>query len=272
MINRENRHKMNMKYYGKYVRPKNTLTDMAQRNFDEYLQDYVEIEYDELFELELNTHIRYISYDVYNKCELFRFGGNLKRSFDKYIVLKGRKCSFSVQRYVMFNGSPVYQTRFFKKYKKYTDKRIIDLQNELNDTINKANSMFMNKTMAIKDLEEKVKKLKSKLKKLNQKNINQKNNNQEDINQEDINQKDTNQDNINQNDINKMDINKMDINQMDINQMDINQMNINQEDNNQMDINKEDNNQENNNQIKTKKIKKVLKKSNKSKKPLKRKK
>jgi hypothetical protein len=116
---------MNKKYYKKYNRPKYTLTDMAQKNFDEFLNDFIEIDYEELFELDRNTNIRYISFDIKNNRELFRFGGDLQKAFNDYVVLKGRRCTFCAQRYIKNNNEIIYQTRFFKKYKKYKDKKII---------------------------------------------------------------------------------------------------------------------------------------------------
>ena len=119
---------MNKDYVGQrlykddgYVRPKRTKTELVQneKNINDYLKDFEEIEDSKLPYVNLNTQLRYISYDVENECELFRFGGLLMKIEEKYVVLAGKESKrFSVQRYLYDkNNKLVHTTRFFKKVK-----------------------------------------------------------------------------------------------------------------------------------------------------------
>ena len=62
-----------------YVRPKRTKTEMVQneKNINDYLKNFEEIDNNKLPYININTQLRYISYDIENECELFRFGGLL---------------------------------------------------------------------------------------------------------------------------------------------------------------------------------------------------
>lgn len=130
-----------------YVRPKRTKTELVQneKNINEYLKDFEEIEDSKLPYVNLNTQLRYISYDVENECELFRFGGLLMKIEEKYIVLAGKESKrFSVQRYIYDkNNKLVHTTRFFKKVK--TEQL---LKEQLNMTLDKSEDII-NKQNAI---------------------------------------------------------------------------------------------------------------------------
>ena len=120
-----------------YVRPKRTKTELVQneKNINDYLKDFEEIEDSKLPYVNLNTQLRYISYDVENECELFRFGGLLMKIEEKYVVLAGKESKrFSVQRYIYDkNNKLVHTTRFFKKVK--TEQL---LKEQLNMTLDKS--------------------------------------------------------------------------------------------------------------------------------------
>ena len=130
-----------------YVRPKRTKTELVQneKNINDYLKDFEEIEDSKLPYVNLNTQLRYISYDVENECELFRFGGLLMKIEEKYVVLAGKESKrFSVQRYLYDkNNKLVYTTRFFKKIK--TEQL---LKEQLNMTLDKSEDII-NKQNAI---------------------------------------------------------------------------------------------------------------------------
>ena len=130
-----------------YVRPKRTKTELVQneKNINEYLKDFEEIEDSKLPYVNLNTQLRYISYDVENECELFRFGGLLMKIEEKYVVLAGKEGKrFSVQRYIYDkNNKLVHTTRFFKKVK--TEQL---LKEQLNMTLDKSEDII-NKQNAI---------------------------------------------------------------------------------------------------------------------------
>ena len=130
-----------------YVRPKRTKTELVQneKNINDYLKDFEEIEDSKLPYVNLNTQLRYISYDVENECELFRFGGLLMKIEEKYVVLAGKESKrFSVQRYIYDkNNKLIHTTRFFKKVK--TEQL---LKEQLNMTLDKSEDII-NKQNAI---------------------------------------------------------------------------------------------------------------------------
>jgi hypothetical protein len=130
-----------------YVRPKRTKTELVQneKNINEYLKDFEEIENSKLPYVNINTQLRYISYDVENECELFRFGGLLMKIEEKYVVLAGKESKrFSVQRYIYDkNDKIIHTTRFFKKIK--TEQL---LKEQLNMTLDKSEDII-NKQNAI---------------------------------------------------------------------------------------------------------------------------
>jgi len=130
-----------------YVRPKRTKTELVQneKNINEYLKDFEEIEDSKLPYVNINTQLRYISYDVENECELFRFGGLLMKIEEKYVVLAGKESKrFSVQRYIFDkNDKIIHKTRFFKRIK--TEQL---LKEQLNMTLDKSEDII-NKQNAI---------------------------------------------------------------------------------------------------------------------------
>ena len=131
-----------------YDRPKKTVTESVQdkKSIQKYLKEYEEVDKEDLPYLNQDTHLRYISWDKKNNCELFRFGGLLVKVNKEYVLLAGKGGkTFSAQRYTYdeSNKKKVHATRFFKKMKNEeilkeeldetveTSKEIIKKQNEI---------------------------------------------------------------------------------------------------------------------------------------------
>lgn len=156
-----------------YERPPKTVTECIQTRskIEEQLSNYEEIEPDELETIRKFTKIKYLSYDINKKKELFRFGGFLLKVEPEYVLLKG-KFNFSVQRYTYDNnGKILHTTRFFRKYNEKNDsKNNEDLKDDIlksqldvtikiaNDTIAKQNSIIKKQQMEIEELKNKLKK------------------------------------------------------------------------------------------------------------------
>ena len=62
-----------------YERPSKTITEITQtkKDIEEQLKNFSEITDEDLNFVNVNTQLKYISYDKKNKKELFRFGGLL---------------------------------------------------------------------------------------------------------------------------------------------------------------------------------------------------
>ena len=87
-----------------YNRPKKTKTESVQdqKSIQKLLNEYVEVSQDELPYIPLNTHLRYISWNIKNKCEQFRYGGLLVRVEKQYLILAGKEGkTFSAQRFTI---------------------------------------------------------------------------------------------------------------------------------------------------------------------------
>ena len=106
---------------GSYIRPNKTITESIQtkKDIEEQLNNFEEISDEDLNFVNINTQLKYLSYDVKNKKELFRFGGLLIKIAKDYIILAGKEGKrFSVQRYTRNDKNEViHTTRFFKKIK-----------------------------------------------------------------------------------------------------------------------------------------------------------
>lgn len=104
-----------------YERPEKTITESIQTKDDieEQLKNFEEITNDELNFININTQLKYLSYDKTKKKELFRFGGLLVKVNKDYILLAGKDgLRFSAQRYTKDDtGKIIHTTRFFKKIK-----------------------------------------------------------------------------------------------------------------------------------------------------------
>ena len=148
-----------------YKRPKETITESIQnqKDIEEKLQNYIELKSEEICYVTIGTHIRYISYDVKNKTELFRFGGLLMTVKEKYIILKGKEGkTFSVQRNIYDDKQNiVYQTRFFKKI----NKEELATQ-KLEKTVQYSNQVFTNQQSVIEKQQNEIEKLKKLIQKI----------------------------------------------------------------------------------------------------------
>ena len=146
----------------KYERPEITITESIQnkKNIEDQLQDFEEVSEDDLNFLNINTQLKYISYDKKNKKELFRFGGLLVKIAKDYLILRGKEnLTFSVQRYTKNeNNEIIHNTRFFKKIKE-TDR----LKIELEDTILKATEKLQKQNYIIEKQKKELTALKKKI-------------------------------------------------------------------------------------------------------------
>jgi hypothetical protein len=126
---------------GSYQRPEKTITESLQnkKDIEEQLKNFEEISADDLNYINVNTQLKYLSYDIKNKRELFRFGGLLVKNAKDYLILAGKEGKrFSVQKYSRNDKNEViHTTRFFKKIKE-TEL----LQSKLDDTLEQSNSII----------------------------------------------------------------------------------------------------------------------------------
>ena len=131
-----------------YQRPEKTITELIQNNADieEQLKDFEEISNEDLNFININTQLKYISYDKKSKKELFRFGGLLVKVNKDYILLAGKDgLRFSVQRYTKNDKNEIlHTTRFFKRIKETEILKSQLQENEENSTsiINKQNELI----------------------------------------------------------------------------------------------------------------------------------
>jgi hypothetical protein len=129
-----------------YNKPLKTITDLfqTQDRVQEILEDYQEISNEEIDNIPLGVHVRYISYNKKTALEAFRFGGVIRKIYPNYLVLIGNNnVSFCVQRYSKNkNNEIIHTTRFFIKDKDIEkinesnqeliqNQQIIDQQNEI---------------------------------------------------------------------------------------------------------------------------------------------
>ena len=152
----------------KYERPKVTITESIQnkKDIEELLDDFEEIDDDQLCYVNINTLLRYISFDKNKKKELFRFGGLLVKVNPEYVVLAGKNgMKFSAQRYTYNDkGKKIHTTRFFKKIKNESY-----LKEELQDTKDKAAAYIIEQEEKIIRQEKELEDLKKKLEKIEKK-------------------------------------------------------------------------------------------------------
>lgn len=99
-----------------YSRPKITYTDTLQTKelIKEKLKGYTKV--DNIDDVAIKTHIRYIIFDKKSSSWKFRTGGLLTKKHKKYIVLvNGKNQSWSVQREIEDdNEENIYETQFYK--------------------------------------------------------------------------------------------------------------------------------------------------------------
>jgi hypothetical protein len=141
-----------------YIRPKITLTDGLQnkKSIQKYLAEYEEVDEDEIPYLTPGMHLRYISWDKENDCELFRLGGILVKLAKEYLVLAGVKAkTFSVQRYSYDNKNIIHVTRFFRKIKNEDM-----IQKKINETMEVSKEIIQEQSEELEKLKKQMKQMK----------------------------------------------------------------------------------------------------------------
>jgi hypothetical protein len=148
-----------------YNRPEKTITETIQnvKDIEAQLENFEEISEEDVNFVNINTQLKYLSYDKKNKKELFRFGGLLVKVAKEYLILAGKEgLRFSVQRYTRNEKNEIiHTTRFFKKMKEteLLKTKLIDTVEESKDIIQKQNDIIEKQK---KELLAMKKKLKSK--------------------------------------------------------------------------------------------------------------
>lgn len=141
-----------------YERPTVTITDAVQnrKDIEEQLANFEEIESDDVVYVNLNTQLKYITYDKKNKKELFRFGGLLTKINKDYLILSGKNgYTFTVQRYTKNDkGDIVHNTRFFKKMKDV----IPEVLNQTTEIIDKQNTIIEQQKQELISMKKKLNK------------------------------------------------------------------------------------------------------------------
>lgn len=100
-----------------FQRPKTTYTDTLQNKkaMEEKLKNYERV--DDIDDVPLNTHVRYVTLDK-DKKQVFRLGGLLKKIHSKYVQLSNGSYIWSVQKYHYSDDpneeEPIYETIFFR--------------------------------------------------------------------------------------------------------------------------------------------------------------
>ena len=100
-----------------FQRPKITYTDTLQNkdSMQEKLKNYERA--DDIDDVPLNTHVRYVTLDKEKK-QVFRLGGLLKKIHSKYVQLTNGTHIWSVQRYHysddQSDDEPIFETVFFR--------------------------------------------------------------------------------------------------------------------------------------------------------------
>ncbi len=147
-----------------YQKPKKTICDLVQTQdkVQEILENYQEISNEDIDNVPIGVHVRYISYNKKTALEVFRFGGVIRKIDPNYLVLIGNNVSFSVQRYTRNkNNEIIHTTRFFIKDKD------VDKINEINQETIKNQEIIDQQNEIIHKQQREIEKLKKKLKQSN---------------------------------------------------------------------------------------------------------
>lgn len=147
-----------------YERPKKTYTDTIQNqdNIEKQLENFEEVNENEIDKLPINSFLRYIKYDIKTNSERLITGGILLRINPEYLLLKGKNNgTFCAQRFTKkSNGKIIHNTRFFKKLST-EDKLKLDLiylQEKATKIIREYEDTIKNQKEEIKQLKKMVKK------------------------------------------------------------------------------------------------------------------
>tara|TARA_B100000575_G_C23143146_1_gene665923 strand:- start:8441 stop:8911 length:471 start_codon:yes stop_codon:yes gene_type:complete len=132
----------------KYDRPKETYQDTLQnkKSMLEKLENYERVE--NIEEVPIKTHIRYVTLHNETKKQIFRVGGILEAVHPKYILLSNGEFKWSVQRYHYCDDAsteePVFETVYWRKLSKEEQVTIQknELQEQLNDLEQRYNELL----------------------------------------------------------------------------------------------------------------------------------
>lgn len=121
---------------------------LSKEEINKKLEGYTRVEGSKIFQVQLNTHIRYFNVNPKNNEKEFRLGGYLTKIGDnnEYVILSNGKFSWSVQ---------LANTIFFKKLK--LDEYKEQVVSEVDDSIKKKMDLLMREN---KDLKKIIKEIK----------------------------------------------------------------------------------------------------------------
>ena len=148
-----------------YKKPKKTITDTLQTKaaMKEKLYNYEEVPPNQIQDIPIGSHVRYVSYDPKKKKELFRTGGIIKMIRSEYLVLAGKNNkTFSVQRYIRdpkTKSKILFTTKFYKKINESSK-----LKKDLDSVVEKSEKMLKKQNAVIKQQQKEILKLKKLLK------------------------------------------------------------------------------------------------------------
>lgn len=129
-----------------YNRPETTYQDTLQnkKSMLEKLENYERV--DNIEDVGLKTHVRYVTLHNETRQQVFRLGGLLEEIHPKYVKLSNGEFTWSVQRYHYSEDQsetePIFETAFWKivskedlLYKKIEEQHdeIQDLKEQINE-------------------------------------------------------------------------------------------------------------------------------------------
>lgn len=149
-----------------YDRPEKTITESIQnkKDIEEQLKNFEELSPEDVNYVNINTQLKYLTYDREKKRELFRFGGLLVKNAKEYVVLAGKEGKrFSVQKYTRNSKNEiVHTTRFFKRIKAEDL-----LKSQLDETVVHSSEIIQKQSDIIDKQNQELLALKKKLNKMN---------------------------------------------------------------------------------------------------------
>ena len=129
-----------------YSRPETTYQDTLQnkKSMLEKLENYERV--DNIEDVGLKTHVRYVTLHNETRQQVFRLGGLLEEIHPKYVKLSNGEFTWSVQRYHYSEdpseSEPIFETAFWRivskedlLYKKIEEQHdeIQDLKDQINE-------------------------------------------------------------------------------------------------------------------------------------------
>ena len=116
------------------IRPTKTFQEkLTNENIEQLLEDYIEVDQDQLFKIPINSHLRYYTIKELpngSREKLFRMGGQLmnKDNCNEYVILSNGKNSWSVQT----KTSIIYRKLKIDELKDNFEQQIKDKNNTIN--------------------------------------------------------------------------------------------------------------------------------------------